>query len=177
MVRSPRWKALESMHPASVQLDQIGLRPWRPDEAETYLAGRDQMIYDFTTETRATDIATCRSNIESGLDDPGLAPFAIVDENNAPIGNMAVVRRGDGAELSYWLAPSARGRGWATIALDGATRWAFEHWPVGHAQLEILESNTASIATAVAAGFHRHGTRLESSCGGPALLFRRVRDD
>jgi RimJ/RimL family protein N-acetyltransferase len=40
--------------------------------------------------------------------------------------------------------------------------------------LEIDPANQASIRVAEAAGFRRGGMRLESACGGPALMYRRT---
>jgi RimJ/RimL family protein N-acetyltransferase len=77
------------------------------------------------------------------------------------------------AAISYWLAPEARGRGWASDALRTGSAWANATWEVEHLELEIDPQNEASIKVATAAGYRRHGIRLESACGGPALLFRR----
>lgn len=163
------------MHPERIEHGEISLRAWRVDEADVYLEGRDRQIFEMTTESPDLDLDSCRANIGAALDDPSHAPFAIVDGDDRPVGNLAVVRKGDVAELSYWLAPGARGRGWAKRALSAATEWAFANWDIESAMLEIREDNSASIATATAAGYIRHGVRLESACGGPALLFRRPR--
>lgn len=162
------------MNPGPVALaDEVVLRAWEPHEASRYLALRDGLVFRFTTEPSDLDEGRCRSNISEARADPRIAPFAICDPSGKPVGNMEVVRRESMAVLSYWLGPEARGKGWATQALRAATDWAFATWDLDHAELEIAPDNTASISVAEAAGYHRHGIRLESSCGGPALLYRR----
>lgn len=69
------------------------------------------------------------------------------------------VRRDEGrAEVGYWVAPWARGRGVATAALRLATRWALG--PAGLARVEWLAvvGNEASWAVARHAGFRFEGT-------------------
>jgi RimJ/RimL family protein N-acetyltransferase len=62
------------------------------------------------------------------------------------------------AECSYWVAPSARGRGVATRALRAVTAWAVGD--VGLHRLTVTHSteNTASCGVAAAAGYTAEGT-------------------
>jgi RimJ/RimL family protein N-acetyltransferase len=63
----------------------------------------------------------------------------------------------DVAQLGYWLAPGARGRGRATRAVVLLTRWLFE---LGAARvfLTIVAGNEDSVAVARRAGFGYEGT-------------------
>ncbi|HEU5479132.1 MAG TPA: GNAT family protein [Candidatus Tumulicola sp.] len=65
--------------------------------------------------------------------------------------------KADVAQIGYWLAPSARRRGFATRAVILLTRWLFE---LGAARgfLTIVAGNEASIAVAQRAGFVYEGT-------------------
>jgi len=59
------------------------------------------------------------------------------------------------AELGYWVAESARGKGLAREALRLVSDWAFAELPLARLSLFIEEWNVASIRTATAAGFQR----------------------
>ncbi len=61
------------------------------------------------------------------------------------------------AEIGYWLAPEARGRGAATRALRLLSRWTLREWPIGRLHLMADVDNTASQAVAERAGFTREG--------------------
>ena len=63
----------------------------------------------------------------------------------------------DVAQIGYWLAASARGRGYATRAMILLTRWLFE---LGAARvfLTIVAGNDASVDVARRAGFVYEGT-------------------
>ena len=63
------------------------------------------------------------------------------------------------AEVGWWLAPDARGRGVAAAAVDLVAAWALRP-PRGLRQggARIDPANPASAQVAAAAGFHRLGT-------------------
>ena len=98
---------------------------------------------------------------ERGRADGTRENFAIVGENDEFLG-VAVApeidRDSRTAELGYVLAPSARGRGVATAALELLTRWAFEEIGIERAQLYISPRNAASKRVAEKAGYVFEGT-------------------
>lgn len=165
------------MIPEPVAAGDVALRPWRPEEAGLYLELRDDVVFRFTTEPQDLDESQCRKNIEAASVNPDEASFAICETDGAVIGNVSVSRRGDTAVIAYWLAAHGRGRGRAAAALQAATAWAFEKWSIVHAELEIDPDNIASLRVADAAGYRRQGLRLESACGGPAIILRRSEAD
>jgi RimJ/RimL family protein N-acetyltransferase len=63
----------------------------------------------------------------------------------------------DVVQIGYWLAPGARGRGFATRAVILLTRWLFE---LGAARvfLTIVAGNEPSVDVARRAGFAYEGT-------------------
>jgi RimJ/RimL family protein N-acetyltransferase len=61
------------------------------------------------------------------------------------------------AEAGYWVAPEARGRGVATLALRALVSWAGEHLGIGEVKLLIAAGNHASERVAEHAGFERDG--------------------
>lgn len=165
------------MTPEPLAGGNVVLRPWRPEEARLYVELRDDVVFRFTTEPQDLNESRCRENIEAAAADPDEASFAICELSGTVIGNLSVSRRGDTAVIAYWLAAHGRGRGRAAAALEAATGWAFEKWSVVNAELEIDPDNTASLRVADAAGYRRQGLRLESACGGPAIILRRSEAD
>ena len=92
----------------------------------------------------------------------GGAAYAIADPaTDRLLGSIGlsqpVPTRGQ-AEIGYWVAPWARGRGVATAATRALAERAFAD---GTARLELLtnEENTASQRVALAAGFRHEGVR------------------
>lgn len=61
------------------------------------------------------------------------------------------------AQVGYWLAPEARGRGAATIAVQLVSRWAFAAVGIDRLSLQTAPENVASQRVAERAGFTREG--------------------
>ncbi len=89
------------------------------------------------------------------------AAFAAVatddDEPGVPLGVINLAVSGSTGNSAYWVAPGCRGLGLAGRALRLVTRWGFDELGLAVVLLEIREENTASIAVAASAGFHRAG--------------------
>jgi RimJ/RimL family protein N-acetyltransferase len=112
--------------------------------------------------------------------------FVIADATSRVLaGAIAIHRRPDEpgkAAVGYWLAPQARGRGFATRAVRLIARWAFDVEP-GLVRMELLTlvGNQASGQVALRAGFQREGVlrRYLSFRDGlvDAVMFARLRDD
>lgn len=86
--------------------------------------------------------------------------FAIVDaRSGAAVGCCGVDdwSKEDVAQFGYWVAPSARGRGYATRAAILLTRWLF-HLGAARVFLTIVAGNEESVAVARRAGFAYEGT-------------------
>jgi RimJ/RimL family protein N-acetyltransferase len=66
------------------------------------------------------------------------------------------------AEISYFLRESARGRGFATRAVQLVARWAFDELGIGRIELRVHPDNLASHRVAERAGFSREGTERAS---------------
>ena len=86
--------------------------------------------------------------------------FAILDAASGELAGCCGVddwSKSDVAQFGYWLAPNARGRGYATRAATLLTAWLFE---LGAARvfLTIVAGNDASVAVARRAGFVYEGT-------------------
>jgi RimJ/RimL family protein N-acetyltransferase len=91
---------------------------------------------------------------------PSGVAFAITDARSGELLGQCGVdgwSQTDVAQFGYWLAPHARGRGYATYAAILLTRWLFE---LGAARvfMTIVADNEASAAVARRAGFVYEGT-------------------
>ena len=61
------------------------------------------------------------------------------------------------AEVGFWLAPWARGRGIGSGAVFAACDWAFGHWDLKRIEMTTFPDNQASLALARKLGFTREG--------------------
>lgn len=128
-----------------------------------------------------TFVANWSAFISTGI--PDGVVFAIVD---AKAGELAGCCGMDGwsktdvAQFGYWLAPSGRGKGYATRAAILFTRWLFDRG-ASRVFLTIIAGNEASIAVARRAGFELEGTMRALGVwkGGrcDVMMFAALRDE
>jgi RimJ/RimL family protein N-acetyltransferase len=115
----------------------------------------------------------------------GGAAYAVVDPATDRLLGGVGASRGSAerrqAEIGYWVAPWARGRGVATAAASALSAWLFA---AGTARVELLTAweNIASQRVAQSAGFRREGVRrgaLAERDGRryDALAWSRLADD
>jgi RimJ/RimL family protein N-acetyltransferase len=156
----------------------VTLRPWgEPGDVEAMTAAcNDRAIAEFLdmipspyTEDDAREwIAVTRQGWAEGT----MSSFAITDAGNAePVGSIGVrwVEPDQGvAEVGYWVAPQARGRGVCTRALRLVSRWVIAEHGMERLQLRADEQNGASRKVAENAGFTQEGI-LRSSRFNPRL--------
>lgn len=91
---------------------------------------------------------------------PSGVAFAITEARSGVLAGCCGVddwSNEDVAQFGYWIAPNARGRGYATRAAVLLTRWLFE---LGAARVfvTIVAGNEGSVAVARRAGFVYEGT-------------------
>jgi RimJ/RimL family protein N-acetyltransferase len=79
------------------------------------------------------------------------------------------------AELSYWIYPPYRRRGYAACSVELATRYAFDVLKVGRVDLQIEPLNGASIGVAARTGFLRRMSRRPDRPG--LVRFSRAREE
>ena len=143
----------------------ITLRMWGPGDAPAVFAAcQDPLIHRFlpvplpyTAEVAERFIRARRADWES--DDE--RSFAITDAASGEIlGSIARHLRAEHrAEIGYWLAPAARGRGIATRALRLVRDWSFDVCGLIRLELFTHPENDASGRVAERAGFVREGVR------------------
>jgi [ribosomal protein S5]-alanine N-acetyltransferase len=140
------------------------LREWAAGDGEWYAgAVAEAEIERFTSDGAHVTAAVFRAALGRLSADPDWAGWAIVDPETGELaGNIAATRNPDGtAELSYWLAAGARGRGLATRALAELCVRLGERWPGCRPELWTHAANTASQRVAERAGFVHQPDRDE----------------
>ncbi|KUJ70510.1 acetyltransferase [Streptomyces albus subsp. albus] len=148
------------------------LRPWRDEDAEPLIeAYRDPVLRQWTrvpvenTEDAERWLGTQRRGWETGE----RLSFAVFEERTdgatGPLVANVVLKRAGlrerAAEVGYWTAAPARGRGVAPRALEALTDWAFESFAdEGMTRLDLLHQvdNPASCRVAEKAGYRYHQT-------------------
>ncbi|MFC4149789.1 GNAT family N-acetyltransferase [Micromonospora mangrovi] len=141
------------------------LRPWRDEDVEELLAAyRDPVLRRFTRRPVDTtaDAAAFLRRSRQGWAAGRRFSFAVLEPG--PDGERLVAQvllkeflpgRGH-AELGYWTAASARGRGVASRATVAVTEWAFARFAAaGLTRLELLHQvdNPASCRVAEKSGY------------------------
>jgi len=168
----------------------VRLRELRPDDVDDLVSGfADPDTQRFMPNvpapfTREQGERFVRKRVPEMAAEGG-AVYAVADaETDRMLGSAGLDRVDKGrrqAEIGYWVAPWARGRGVATAALQALTDHAFT---TGVDRLELLThwENTASQRTALAVGYQREGVRraaLPDRNGGrdDLLAFVRLASD
>ncbi|MFD5975262.1 GNAT family N-acetyltransferase [Streptomyces bacillaris] len=144
--------------------DGLLLRPWREEDVPALLEAYDDPVMRqwvrlpvSTPEEAARWLELQREGWASGT----RFSFAVKDVSRGGelVGNLALKRPGPGperAEVGYWTAAWARGRGVAPRALEALTAWAFTAFAEeGLVRLELLHQvdNVASCRVAEKSGY------------------------
>ncbi|EHY88307.1 GNAT family N-acetyltransferase [Saccharomonospora azurea] len=153
-----------------VRHDGVTLRPLADIDAEAYAEGtRDAAVRRYAhlplpEYTPDTVRELARSDVRRGLDDGTLAVLSIVeDTHDTFLGSLVLFDIAeDQAEVGFWLAPHARGRGVAHRALAASAALARA---LGLSTLTARTdpTNTSSRRTLTAAGFAPDGPPRHST--------------
>lgn len=149
---------------ARLRTGSLVLRPWLPGDLTVLLdAYRDPAIQAGSRAPVADRAAAERwlRDQEEGRESGLRHSFAVVDTalGEGPVANVGLVRPAPGsetAEVGYWTAAPARGRGIAPQALDALTDWAFAAFAGdGLVTLDLVHQvdNEASCRVAEKAGY------------------------
>ncbi|TXS36129.1 GNAT family N-acetyltransferase [Streptomyces sp. OR43] len=149
---------------APLRSGSLVLRPWLPGDLPALLdAYRDPAIQAGSRAPVEDEAAAERwlRDQEEGRESGLRHSFAVVDTvlGTGPVGNVVLVCPAPGsdrAEVGYWTAAPARGRGIAPQALEALTEWAFTVFADdGLVALELLHraDNEASCRVAEKAGY------------------------
>jgi [ribosomal protein S5]-alanine N-acetyltransferase len=162
------------------------LRPWKLSDAEALVRHannpgvsanlRDRFPYPYTPADARAWLGQCSA--ASG------APheFAIEFEAEA-IGGIGLEFLSDvhrmTAEIGYWLGESMWGRGFATLAVNAMTDYAFASFELIRLQATVYEWNPASMRVLEKAGYSFEGRLrnhvMKANRVGDALLYAKLR--
>jgi RimJ/RimL family protein N-acetyltransferase len=139
------------------------LRPWRDSDAPAIAAAcRDPEIARWTPVPVPYGESDARAFLRTRFDAihaAAAAPFAIVAADGGELlGSVALNRpvwEHLRAEVGYWLAPGARGRGHATRGLRLISEWGFRALGLERIDLLAATENAGSHRVAERAGFTR----------------------
>jgi RimJ/RimL family protein N-acetyltransferase len=166
------------VEPVVLDAGPLRLRPWRADDVDAVWAvfqdAEVRLWNGGGVATRDDAAALLARRMDWSAGDH--AAWAVVDA--AP----DVVRVGTDAEVGYWTAPAARGRGVAAVAVDAACRWAFATLTVDRIELLHAVENAASGRVAQKSGFTYEGHLRRSYRYGDGvkhdeLLWARLAED
>lgn len=143
----------------------IMLRPWAPGDVDFLLdASADPAIQRYSlSRSRPFTAGEARDQLGHGdgygltadVPDRPSGSLVIVDAaTREPLGQCGIDgwSSGDVAQIGYWLAPKARGRGIATRAVVRLTDWLFD-LGASRVVLTIVDDNQASIDVAQRVGY------------------------
>ena len=170
-----------------LDLERCAVRSFRETDAEelarhannrqVWLQLRDRFPHPYTVEDAHEFIAGARSAT------PATA-FAVT-VGDAPVGAIGVMLRDDvercSAEVGYWLGEPQWGRGIASCALVGFTRFAFVAYELERLYAVPFASNIASCRVLEKAGYALEGRMRRSAIKDGAvqdqLLYAVLRGD
>ncbi|MFE2295272.1 GNAT family N-acetyltransferase [Streptomyces sp. NPDC059452] len=150
--------------PFTLTADALLMRPWREEDVPALLEAYDDPVMrqwvwlPVSTPQEAADwLESQREGWESGT----RFSFAVTDtaRGGELVGNLTLKRPGPDpgrAEVGYWTAARARGRGVAPRALEALTDWAFTAFAgEGLVRLDLLHQvdNVASCRVAEKCGY------------------------
>jgi RimJ/RimL family protein N-acetyltransferase len=168
-----------------VRTDRLVLRPYRPDDVVTVLrACQDPEIQRWISAIplpyteEAARAWVCEQAPQARTEGRGMPTLVEADGELVGSSGVNLAPGRLGPEIGYWIAPWARGRGYAAEAARALADWAVRLGaPRVHLYADV--QNTASQAVARRAGFtqegvvrscleYRDGTRAD------AVLFGRL---
>ncbi len=178
---------LEPIEPVVLDAGPLRLRPWRPDDIDAvWSAFQDADIRLWNgggVQSREDALVLLGRRLDWTTGDHG--SWAVVDRADVVLASVSlhsIDRLQNDAEIGYWTAPAARGRGVAAVAADAVCRWGFAALPIDRIELCHAVENTASGRVAEKAGFTFEGRLRRSYRYGDGvkhdeLLWSRLSDD
>ncbi|ATY14186.1 GNAT family N-acetyltransferase [Amycolatopsis sp. AA4] len=158
----------------------LQLRPWRAEDLPVLVAAHRDPLMRRQLTTSLVDEGEARRWLDaqvSGWESATRFSFAVVGDDDLPLGHVVVKVRGAGtAEVGYWTAAPARGRGIAARALETTSRWAFGAQRLNRLDLLHAEDNPASCRVAEKCGYVLREVLPPAPPEFPGSGHRHVRD-
>ena len=148
------------------KIDDLVVRPWRSADADAvYAACQDPIVQRWTQVPRPYDMTHAVGFVgefsASGWANRTSASFGVFDaDTDDLLGSMGLVKldlAANEAELGYWTAAAARGRGVATRAGRAVAQWATSHLGIDRLVWRAEIGNHASRLVALRIGFTMEG--------------------
>jgi RimJ/RimL family protein N-acetyltransferase len=171
-----------------VRTDRLVLRPCRPDDVVTVLrACQDPEIQRWISAIplpyteEAARAWVCEQAPQARTEGRGMPTLVEADGEVVGSSGVNLVPGRLGPEIGYWIAPWARGHGYAAEAAHGLAEWALGLGaPRVHLYTDV--GNIASQVTARKAGFTQEGVvrsclEYQDGTRADALLFSRLPGD
>ena len=154
---------MQPLDPVVLDAGALRLRPWRETDIDAVWAAfqdPDVMLWNGGgVSSRVDALALLGRRLDWSSGDH--ASWAVVDpgpdEVLASVSLHSIDRLQGDAEIGYWTARAARGRGVAARAVDVVCRWAFAALPIDRIELCHAVENTGSRRVAEKAGFTYEG--------------------
>ncbi|MGI8677351.1 MAG: GNAT family N-acetyltransferase [Jatrophihabitans sp.] len=146
--------------------DRLLLRRWRPEDAtRVYEVMQDASMYEFMALPRPYTVAAAREFVtgaghEGRGEGTGMGA-AVVDRVTGRVVGSAALRLTGQADVGYWIAPDARGHGYAREVCRLLASFGFG-LGLPRVQLVCDVRNVASARTALAAGFGFEGVARDA---------------
>jgi RimJ/RimL family protein N-acetyltransferase len=172
---------------AEIRTERLLLRPFRPEDADPVFRacqdpGIQRWLLALPSPYRREDAEAFVTGLAVAGRAEGHALHAAIEVGGELVGSSGLHHLGEGRfgpEIGYWVAPWARGRGYAAEAARALADWALAHGaPRVHLVTDV--ANTVSQRVAERAGFSREGVvrsclGYEDGTRADAVLFGRVR--
>ena len=154
--------SLGSTPQPSLRTGELLIRPWEPaDGPAVQAAYEDPAIQRWHGEHLSDAEAATYAEDWAGLWKTERRAGWVVVRNDVLVGRITLTRlvleSGQG-EVTYWVAPDARGGGVAPRAVEAVSRWAFDEIGFHRLELEHSTQNEASCRVATKSGFGLEGT-------------------
>lgn len=153
------------IEPTEITAGRLHLRPWQPSDADAVLAAcQDAELQRWTrvpVPYEHEDAVTWVGRVSPQEWAAGTAAhFAVLDATTSELlGSVSLADVAEGAaEIGYWTAAHARGRGVSTEAVGAVCRWGFAVLGLQRVTWLAHVGNTASRRVAEQAGFVVEGT-------------------
>ncbi|MBZ6477857.1 GNAT family N-acetyltransferase [Streptomyces griseocarneus] len=175
------------MEPIQLTTERLVLRPFTPaDVPAVHSACQDPDIPRYTHVPSPYSLEDARAFVEemspNGWRDDSMYNFGLFGrDDDRLVGSMGLLRLAElraperQAELGYWTAKEARGRGHTVEAAREVIRWAFEDLGVERLEWSAEAGNEGSRRVALKVGFrmegiqrakiHHNGTRRDAWTG------------
>lgn len=177
----------------AVRLDgpRLTLRSWRRTDADQVAEiMADPTMHEFLALPDPYTIDDARHFVRElgirGRTEGRALHNAVIERSSGRLVGSATLHLGGDPEIGYWVAPAARGHGYAAEATGLLAGWAFG---IGVRRVRLLcdVRNLASARTALAAGFRFEGVARDGVSGGGVggvperradlAMFARLPDD